>query len=111
MLALRACQTLVGGQWLFDCCVSYNGYNSYKHQRQALSISSLPPPHKYKPREGCEKSLYTSEIWDERTISNSKPLITLLLVEANTSEKVKPLHPLHQFTLNDFGNVLPFSII
>jgi len=52
--------------------------------------------------EGCEKSLCTSEIRDEKTISKSKPLIALLLVEANISELVKLLHPLHQLTLNDF---------
>jgi len=35
-----------------------------------------------------------SETWVERVISKSKPLFTLLMVKSNTSEKVKPLHPL-----------------
>jgi len=51
-----------------------------------------------------------SEIWDERTISKSKPLIAMLLDEINKSEQLKLLHILHQLTLNDVGNVLPFSI-
>ena len=69
MLALSAHQTLLGGPWLFDCCVSYYGHDSYKHQGKALAISSFPLPHKYKSREGCEKSLYKCETWDKRTIN------------------------------------------
>ena len=71
--------------------MNYNGNYSYKHQGQALVPSSLPPPRKYKPRESCEKNLYTSEIQDKRTTSKSKPLIVLLLVKPNISEGVEPL--------------------
>lgn len=91
MSPLSASHVLLVRSWMVDCCVSYNGHFFYKHQGQELAISSYPPPRKYKPREGCEKSLYMSEIRDERTISKSKHLINLFLVEPNTCEGGEPL--------------------
>jgi len=73
LLTLTVCQTSLDGMQLFDYCVSYNGHDSYKDHRQALAISSLSLPHKCKPREGCEKSLYTSEIRDQG------PLVIVIL--------------------------------
>jgi len=48
-----------------------------------------------------------SEIRVEKAISKSKPLFSLLMVEANTSEVVKPLHPLAQLLLREFDDVFP----
>jgi len=41
----------------------------------------------------------------ERVISKSKPLFVLLMVESNTCEGVKPIHPLAQSLLREFVNV------
>jgi len=57
--------------------------------------------------KGSEKSIYMSETWVERVISKSKPLFTLLMVESNTSEVVKSLHPLAQSLLREFEDVFP----
>jgi len=46
-----------------------------------------------------------SETWVKRAISKSKPLFVIILVESNTSEKVKPLHHLAQSLLKDFEDV------
>ena len=43
----------------------------------------------------------------ERAISKSKPSFALLIVESNTSEEVKPLHPLAQSLLREFEDVFP----
>jgi len=43
----------------------------------------------------------------ERAINKNQPLFTLLLVKSNTSEEVKPLHPLAQSLLREFENVFP----
>jgi len=48
-----------------------------------------------------------SDTWVERAISKSKPLFALLMVESNTSEEVKPLHPLAQSLLREFEDVFP----
>ena len=47
----------------------------------------------------------------ERAISKSKPLFALLMVESNTSEEVKPLHPLAQSLLRDFKDVFPNDLL
>ena len=41
----------------------------------------------------------------ERAISKSKPLFALLMVESNTSEEVKHIHPLAQLLLREFADV------
>jgi len=33
ILPLSACQTSPSGLWLFDCCGSYNGHDSYNRER------------------------------------------------------------------------------
>jgi len=40
----------------------------------------------------------------ERATSKSKPLFALLIVESNTSEKVKSLHPVAQSLLREFDD-------
>ena len=54
-----------------------------------------------------------ASMWVKYGISEPLVIVSLqlpyLLVELNTGEEVKPLYPLHQLTLNDFENVLPFS--
>jgi len=74
--------------------------NTYalKFKERSFTLTPLPPPKplKIKPRKGSEKSFYMSEIQVESAISKSKPLFALLLVESNTSEEVKPSHPLAQ---------------
>ena len=90
--------------------VSCKDHNSYQHQGQALAFAHLPPPLNYEPRERYEKNLLITEAQVKRTISKSKSLITLLLVELNTSEEVKFLHPLHKSTMNDVRNMLQFFI-
>jgi len=51
-----------------------------------------------------------SETRVERAISKSKPLFTLLMVESNTSEEVKPLYPLAQSLLREFDDVYPNNL-
>jgi len=41
----------------------------------------------------------------ERTIGKNNPLFALLIVESNTSEEVKPIHPLAQSLLREFVDV------
>ena len=72
--------------------------NTYalKFKGRSLTLAPLPPPTplKIKSAKGSEKGLYMSETQVERAISKSKPIFALLIVESNTSEVVKPLHPL-----------------
>jgi len=73
----------------------YDGHaNLYalKFKGHNLSLGPLltPKPLKFKLGKGSEKILYIRETRVERTISKSKPLFALLLVESNTSEEVKP---------------------
>ena len=55
-----------------------------------------------------------SETHVERAISKSKLLFALLMVESNTSEEVKLLHPLAQLLLREskdvFANDLPLGL-
>ena len=51
-----------------------------------------------------------SETRVERAISKSKPLFALLMVDSNTREEVKSLHPLTQLLLREFDNVFPNDI-
>jgi len=51
-----------------------------------------------------------SEKWVERVISKSKPLFALFMVESNTGEEVKPLHPLGQSLLREFKDVFPNNL-
>jgi len=62
---------------------------------------------KFKPRKGSEKSLFMSEVQVEIAISKSKPLFALLMIKSNTSEGVKPMHPLAQSLLKVFEDVFP----
>jgi len=48
-----------------------------------------------------------SETRLERAIFKGKPLFVLLMVESNTSEGVKPMHPLAQSLLKEFVGVFP----
>ena len=110
MFSSNACHTLFGGSWLFDYGVNYKGYD----QGQALTFASLSPPYEYNPREGCEKILFISETWVERTISKSKSLFALLLVELNTSEEVTSFQPFIRSPLNElwdetFYGRMPFG--
>ena len=98
MFSLSACHVLFGGSWLLDYSVNCEGHD----QGQALTFTCLPLPHKYNPRDRCEKILFMSEIRVERTISKSKTLFVLLLVDPNLSEEVTPFHLLIQSPLNDF---------
>jgi len=59
MFSLSAYQTLFGGSQLIDYDVNCKGHD----QGQVLTFASLPPPHKYNPREGCKKILLMSETW------------------------------------------------
>ena len=43
----------------------------------------------------------------ENVVSKSKPLFVLFMVEANTNEVVKPLHPLAQSLLRVSEDVVP----
>ena len=77
MFALSACHTLFGVSWLIDCAVNHKGHD----QGQALTCASLPPLHKYNPKEGCEKILFISKTRVEKIISKNMALFTLLLFE------------------------------
>jgi len=45
MFVLSACHTMFGGSRLFDHGASCKGHDSNNNQRQALTFTSLPPPH------------------------------------------------------------------
>ena len=90
---------------MFDYGVSVKGHNTYKIQGQALTLASLSSPHKYNPRKGCEKILFISEPQVDITISKSKSLFALLLVEPNTSKEV----PLAEFRNETFHSVMPLD--
>jgi len=94
MSPLSVCKTLRGGSWLCDYYDSYDGHDLHKHLRQALKLASLPAPHKYNPRERCEKIFFIRERQAERTTCKNKSLVALFLVESNTSQKVTPFHSL-----------------
>ena len=47
----------------------------------------------------------------ERAIIKSKPLFSLLMVESNTCEEVKLMHPLTQSLLREFKNVFPNDLL
>jgi len=88
----------------------YDGHdNTYalKFKRCNLPLTPIPPPTplRIKLGNGSEKSLYMSETQVERAISKSKPLFALLMVESNTCEEVKPLHPLAQSLLREFDDI------
>jgi len=51
-----------------------------------------------------------SDTWVQRAISKGKPLFALLIVELNTIEEVKPLHPLAQSILKEFEDVFPHDL-
>jgi len=78
-----------------------------KFKGRSLTLAPLPPPKhlKIKPWKGSEKSVYMNETRVEKAISKSKPLFSLLMVTSNTSEVVKPLHPLAQSLLREFEDV------
>jgi len=99
MFSLHVCQVLLGALGLLDNYVSYSDQANIltlKHKGQGLIVASLPQPKPYKIKLGkeCEKIHFMNEIWEERIIS-IRPL-TLLLVESNISDEVKPLHSLVQ---------------
>jgi len=48
-----------------------------------------------------------SKMLVQRIISKSKPLFTLLMVESNTCEGVKPMLPIAQSLLREFEDVFP----
>jgi len=84
---------------LYDNHVIHDGHvniYAFKHTSRSLTLSLLPPPKPFKIKlgNGSEKSLYMSESQVKRTISKSKPLFSLLMVQSNTSEVVKPIHSL-----------------
>ena len=107
MFSLSASHVLLVEWWILNYYVIYHVHNSYKCQWEAFTFSSLS--HLTNTSQGAVvRKASTWMKYDERTISKSKHLIALLLVEWNTSEELKPLYPLHQLTLNDFGNVVPF---
>ena len=117
---MDACHLLLGRPWLFDNHVIHDGHaNTYafKYMGYNLNLRPLPPPklRKYKPRKGSEKSLFMSETRVKRVISKSKPLFALLMVESNTSEGLKPMHPLAQSLLKElehiFTNDLPPGLL
>ena len=72
-------------------------------------MTPLPPskPLILKSRKGSEKNLFMGETRVERAISKRKPLFALLMVESNTSEEVKPIHPFAQSLLREFEDVFP----
>ena len=51
-----------------------------------------------------------SETHVQRTISKSRTLFTLLLVEPNTSEEVTLFHPFVQLPLNEFRNEIFYDV-
>jgi len=82
------------------------------HSLKFKDIASLWPPCQHpnlsiKSVKGSEKILYICETQVERATSKIKPLFSLLMVESNTSEVVKPLHPLAQSLLKEFEDVFP----
>ena len=94
--------------------IHYGRVNTYafKYKRHNLTFAPLPPPEppKIKQGKGSEKSVYMSETRVEKAISKSKLLFTLFLVKANTSEQVRPLHPLAQSLPIEFGDVFPNDV-
>jgi len=74
-----------------------------------LTLTLLPPPKLPKSKLGKknEKSLFMRETQVEKTISKSSRLFALLMVESNTCEGVKPMHPLTQSLFRGFKHVFP----
>ena len=108
--SLDACHIFFGRSWLFDNHMMHDGHgNIYalKFEGPRLTLAPFPPPKllKIKPVKGSEKNLYISETW--APLSKRKPLFALLMVESNTSEEVKSLHPLTQSLFREFEDVFP----
>ena len=112
VLPLDAFHLLLGRPWLFDNHMSHDRHaNTYAfmYMGHNLTWTSLPSPKLLKSKlgMGSEKNLLMSETRVERAISKSKPLFVLPMVESNSSERVKPIHPLAQSPLKEFDDVLP----
>jgi len=112
VLPMNACHLLLSTPWSYGNHVIHDGHaNTYafKYIGRNLTLTLLSPPKllKSKSGKGSEKSLFMSETRVERAISKSKPLFTLLMIESNISEGVKPMHPLGQPLLKEFEGVLP----
>ena len=82
---------------------------AFMYMGHNLTWTSLPSPKLLKSKlgMGSEKNLLMSETRVERAISKSKPLFVLPMVESNSSERVKPIHPLAQSPLKEFEDVFP----
>ena len=96
---MDAYHVLLHRPWLFNNHVIHDRHTNtyaFMYKGHSLTLAPLvqPKPLKFKLGKKSEKSLYMSQTQVERAISKSKPLFVLLMVESNTSEEVKPLHPL-----------------
>jgi len=70
---------------------------TFKYIGRNLTLTQPPSPKlKSKLGKGSEKSLFMTQTWVERVISNKRHLFALLMVESNTSEGVKLIHALAQ---------------
>ena len=103
---MEACHLLLSRPQLYDNHVIYDGYaNTYslKHNGKSRTLAPLPTrePHKAKSSKGSKKIPHNSEGWEERTTSKSKPRITILMVNPNTSKGVEPLPLIARQVLED----------
>ena len=112
---MDACHLLLGRPWLFDNHVIHDVHANtyafkYKGRNLNLTLLSPPKPLKSKLGKGSLKSLFMNETRVERAISKSIPLFALLIVESNTCKGVKPMHPLAQSLLREFGDIYPNNL-
>ena len=103
---------LLGRLWLFDNNLIHGGHKNtyvFKHKGPNLTLTQLPQHTclKFKSEKEREKRLFMTEIQVEKAISKSKALFVLLMVESNTTEVVKPIHPVAQSLLKEFDDVFP----
>jgi len=112
VLLMDACHLLPGRPWLFHNHVIYDGLaNTDEFKQKGRSLTLIPLPlHKsliFKLGRGSEKFLHVSETCVVKAIGKSKPLFALLVMESNTYEEVKPMHPLAPSLLREFVDVFP----
>jgi len=108
---MDTCHILLGRPGLFDNHVMHDGHaNTYAFNFKgcSLTLAPLPPPKSMKIKLGREVRKASTRVkheWKESLVR--KPLFALLLVESNTSEVVKLLHPLAQSLLREFKDMFP----
>jgi len=112
VLSMDACHILFGRPWLFDNYVMHDGH------AMPLSLGDIASPWLLYHHPKLSKLNQVREVRKsstlvnvERAINKRKHLFVILMVESNTSEMVKPLHPLTQSFLREFEDVFPNDLL